>query len=120
MPQHVTLSDLLRHLLLAYAPGDAPQPSPPAPPSPELIRHLTRSRPGTETTACALKTALRRRSELWGWACALGEADTVAFCGVAEVTFVVVAEALVEPLGYSGGVQAGTEHAVLHVPCDVP
>ena len=49
----------------------------------------------------------------------MGEADAVAFCGVAEVAFVVVAEAFVEPLGYSGGVQAGAENAVLHIPCNV-
>lgn len=50
----------------------------------------------------------------------MGETETVAFCSVAEVAFVVVAEAFVEPLGYSGGVQSGAEYAVLYVPCDVP
>lgn len=49
----------------------------------------------------------------------MGEADAVAFCGIAEVAFVVVAEAFVEPLGYSGGVQAGAEYAVLNVPGNV-
>jgi hypothetical protein len=34
----------------------------------------------------------------------LGETDAVTFCGVAEVAFVVVAEAFVEPFGYSGRV----------------
>lgn len=55
-----------------------------------------------------------------GGGCVLGEADAVAFCGVAEVAFVVVAEAFVEPLGYSGGVQASAEYTVLYVSCDAP
>lgn len=40
-------------------------------------------------------------SELRKWQCALGEADAVAFRCVAEVAFVVIAEARVEPFGYS-------------------
>lgn len=45
----------------------------------------------------------------------LAKTDAVTLCGVAEVAFVVLAEAFVEPFGYSGRVAAGAEDAVLDI-----
>jgi hypothetical protein len=55
---------------------------------------------------------------LLGWLRVLGEQEAVAFCGVPEVAFVGVAEALVEPLRYPGGVQARAQYTVLNVAGD--